>query len=53
LRDFQKRFPRRTIVPISAKEGRGISEFKRLLKEWVDQDSERVTSQVKPDMINY
>jgi GTPase len=53
LRDFQKRFSRRTIVPISAKEGRGISEFKRLLKEWVDQDSERVTSQVKPDMINY
>ena len=53
LRDFQKRFPLRTIAPISAKEGRGISEFKRLLKEWVDQDSERVTSQVKPDMINY
>jgi GTP-binding protein len=45
LRDFQKRFPRRTIVPISAKEGRGISEFKRLLKEWVDQDSELVTGQ--------
>jgi GTPase len=33
LRDFQKRFPQRTIVPISAKEGRGISELKRLLGE--------------------
>src|SRR6184192_3260434 len=35
LRDFQKRFPQRTIVPISAKEGRGISELKRLLGEWM------------------
>src|SRR5881397_3937284 len=34
LRDFQKRFPQHTIVPISAKEGRGISELKRLLGEW-------------------
>jgi GTP-binding protein len=45
LRDFQKRFPQRTIVPISAKEGRGINELKRLLKEWMDQDSELVTGQ--------
>jgi GTPase len=44
LRDFQKRFPRRTIVPISAKEGRGIPELKRLLREWMDQPSELVTS---------
>jgi GTP-binding protein len=40
LRDFQKRFPQRTIVPISAKEGRGISELKRLLGEWIDEYSE-------------
>jgi GTPase len=45
LRDFQKRFPQRTIVPISAKEGRGINELKRLLKEWMDQPSELVTDQ--------
>ena len=43
LRDFQKRFPQRTIVPLSAKEGRGINELKRLLKEWMDQHSELVT----------
>jgi len=40
LRDFQKRFPQRTVVPISAKEGRGISELKRLLGEWIDHYSE-------------
>jgi GTPase len=45
LRDFQKRFPQRSIVPISAKEGRGINELKRLLKEWMDQHSEVVTGQ--------
>ena len=45
LRDFQKRFPQRTIVVISAKEGRGINELKRLLKEWMDQHSELVTGQ--------
>ena len=50
LRDFQKRFPQRTIVPISAKEGRGISELKRLLGEWMDQHSERVTSQSQAEM---
>jgi GTP-binding protein len=44
LRDFQKRFPQRTIVPISAREGRGISELKRLLGEWMHQHSELVTS---------
>src|SRR5207253_274253 len=44
LRDFQKRFPQRTIVPISAKEGRGINELKRLLNEWMDQRSELLTS---------
>ena len=32
LRDFKKRFPQRTIVVISAKEGRGINELKRLLE---------------------
>ena len=53
LNDFQKRFPQRTIVSISAKEGRGISELKRFVREWMDQDTERVTSQVKPDMINH
>jgi len=45
LRDFQKRFPQRTIVVTSAKEGRGINELKRLLKEWMDQHSEFVTGQ--------
>ena len=50
LRDFQKRFPQRTIVPISAKEGRGISELKRLLGEWMDQHPERVTSQSQAEM---
>jgi GTP-binding protein len=45
LRDFQKRFPQRVIVPISAKEGRGINELRQLLKAWMDQPSELVTSQ--------
>ena len=55
LRDFQKRFPQRTIAPISAKEGRGISELKRLLGEWMDQHSELVTSQSQAgaDVINH
>src|SRR5438309_365873 len=44
LRAFQKRFPQRIVVPISAKEGRGISELKRLLGEWMHQHSELVTS---------
>jgi GTPase len=44
LRDLQKRFPQRTIVSISAREGRGISELKRLLGEWMHQHSELVTS---------
>jgi GTP-binding protein len=47
LRDFQKRFPQRTIVPISAKEGRGINELKRLLKEWMGQNSELLTGRSK------
>src|SRR5438876_8228482 len=52
LRDFQDRFPQRTVVPISAKEGGGISELKRLLGEWI---SELVTSQsqVGADVINH
>ena len=55
LRDFQKRFPQRTIVPISAKEGRGISELKRLLGERMDQPSKLVTSesQAGTDVINH
>jgi GTP-binding protein len=55
LRDFQDRFPQRTVVPISAKEGGGISELKRLLGEWMDQHSELVTSQsqVGADVINH
>jgi GTP-binding protein len=47
LRDFQRRFPQRSIVPISAKEGRGISELKRLLGEWMDQHSELATSRIR------
>ena len=55
LRDFQDRFPQRTVVPISAKEGGGISELKRLLGEWMDQHPELVTSQsqVGADVINH
>ena len=55
LCDFQDRFPRGTVVPISAKEGGGISELKRLLGEWMDQHSELVTSQsqVGADVINH
>jgi GTP-binding protein len=45
LRDFEKRFPRRLIIPISAKEGRGINELKRLLAEWIDQGQEAVAGQ--------
>src|SRR5438067_6806177 len=43
LRDFERRFPQRTVMPISAKEGRGISELKRLLGEWIDQEQQAVT----------
>ncbi|PYI76394.1 MAG: GTPase ObgE, partial [Verrucomicrobia bacterium] len=45
LRDFQKRFPQLTIVPISAKEGRGIGELERLLKEWINEESEVLATQ--------
>ena len=45
LCDFQKRFPQRSIVPISAKEGRGIKELKRLLKDWMNRHSEPVAGQ--------
>lgn len=45
LRDFQKRFPQITIIPISAKEGRGIGELERLLKEWMDEDSKVLTNE--------
>jgi GTPase len=52
LRDFEKRFPDRTILPISAKEGSGMSELKRLLKEWIDRNSEPVGS-LESTTINY
>ena len=42
LRDFEKRFPQRMIMPISAKERRGINELKRLLGEWIDQERQAV-----------
>jgi GTPase len=45
LRDFKKRFPDRAIVPISAKKGDGITELKRLLGEWIDQERQAVLSQ--------
>ena len=45
LRDFEKRFPQRIIVPISAKERRGISDLKRLLGEWIDQQRQAVADQ--------
>lgn len=37
LRDFQERFAQRLIIPISAKERRGITELKRFLGEWIDE----------------
>jgi GTP-binding protein len=45
LRDFQKRFPQLTIIPISAKEGRGIGELERLLKEWMDDERKVASNQ--------
>ena len=52
LRDIERRFPQRTVMPISAKESRGINELKRLLGEWVDQEQKAVAG-VAPDTINY
>jgi GTP-binding protein len=45
LRDFERRFPQRTVIPISAKEGRGITELKRLLGEWIDREQHAVAGQ--------
>jgi GTPase len=45
LRDFEKRFPQRMIMPISAKERRGINELKRLLGEWIDQEQQAIAGQ--------
>jgi GTPase len=55
LRDFEKRFPQRMILPISAKERRGINELKRLLGEWIDQERQAVPdqAQVGADTINH
>jgi GTPase len=53
LRDFQKRFPDRAIVPISAKRGDGMSELKRLLKEWIDQGLKPVDPGLEPTTINH
>ena len=49
LRDFEKRFPQCTIIPISAKERRGIKELKRLLGEWIDQERQAVADIVGHD----
>jgi len=53
LRDFEKRFPDRAIVPISAKRGDGMSELKRLLKEWIDQGPKPVDPGLEPTTINH
>jgi GTP-binding protein len=45
LRNFEKRFPDRAIVPISARKGDGITELKRLLREWTDQERQAVVGQ--------
>ncbi|HEY4757259.1 MAG TPA: hypothetical protein VIH43_01775, partial [Chthoniobacterales bacterium] len=45
LREFQKRFPQLTTIPISAKEGRGIGELERLIKEWMNEESEVLATQ--------
>jgi GTPase len=49
LRDFQRRFPQRMIIPVSAKERRGISELKRLLEEWIDQEQETMAGKAGHD----
>jgi len=49
LRDFEKRFPQCTIMPISAKERRGINELKRLLGEWIDQERQAVADTAAHD----
>jgi GTP-binding protein len=49
LRDFEKRFPQCMIMPISAKERRGINDLKRLLGEWIDQEQQAVTGQTGHD----
>lgn len=38
LAAFQKRFPDRTVLPISAKESDGIEELKRELERWLSED---------------
>ena len=45
LRDLERRFPQRTVMPISAEERRGINELKRLLGEWIDQEQQAVAGQ--------
>ena len=45
LRDFERRFPQRTVMPISAEERRGINELKRLIGEWIDQEQQAVAGQ--------
>lgn len=47
LRDFEKRFSDRAVVPISAKKGDGITELKRLLREWTDQERHAVVGQAR------
>ena len=49
LRNFQRRFPQRMIIPISAKERRGISELKRLLEEWIKREKETMAGKAGHD----
>jgi GTP-binding protein len=37
---FRAQFPKLTVIPVSAKEGTGIGEVKRLLEEWIVPASE-------------
>ena len=47
LRHCQERFLQRPIIPISAKERRGITELKRSLGEWIDQLRPPMASQTE------
>lgn len=42
LHDFEARFPQRTVLPISARENRGISDLKRFLGEWIQREQQAI-----------
>lgn len=44
LAAFRRRYPGREVLPVSAKEGRGIEDFMRALDEWLRADDSRLTN---------